>query len=92
MTAEHVAVRRLTLLRLERRYFNMTFPLAMMSVDVCNSLGLDELLFAIAPATELGLGSYASNRGRRKAQVQQARRCLATALYQCISQCISVSV
>ena len=61
----------MTLLRLERRYFGKKYAEALLSADICNSLGLDEVLHAIAPCA--GLSQYVVDPATRKAQVPCAR-------------------
>ena len=58
---------RLTLFRLERRFFKKKYKDALLMVDICNALGLDEVLHAIAPCA--GLGAYVVDPATRKAQV-----------------------
>jgi len=61
---------RLTLFRLERRFFKKTYSDALLMVDICNALGLDEVLHAIAPCS--GFGTYVIDPTTRKAQVPWA--------------------
>ena len=67
---------RLTLFRLERRFFKKTYSDALLMVDICNALGLDEVLHAIAPCS--GFGTYVIDPTTRKAQVPWAHRCVRT--------------